>query len=374
MKTHAIIFGIDSFKLNLNEITFFKKYKPWGIILFSRNIKNLEQVKNLTTSIKDLFKDKNFPILIDQEGGMVNRFKNIINLENYNAKYFGDIYNNDPKFYSKFDKFLKINISILKYCGININTVPVLDLFNADKKNVIGNRSFSKNYKIVVKLSKYLIKSYKKSGLETVIKHIPGHGCTSIDSHFALPQVNLSLDYLKNNDFRTFKKVNSYLAMTAHILYKNIDPTRCATQSKKIINDIIRKYLSFRGILMSDDICMKALSGSMLKNAKLTLDAGCNVLLHCNGNLDQMKKLSLIVPEIDNFTNPQYKVEMDYLIGDINVKDYEHLKKILVKGGYSDDKCIIDDEIQAYMSTGKHTEWNESVYQNQRHLNNCLTL
>lgn len=303
MKTHAIIFGIDSFKLNLNEITFFKKYKPWGIILFSRNIKNLEQVKNLTTSIKDLFKDKNFPILIDQEGGMVNRFKNIINLENYNAKYFGDIYNNDPKFYSKFDKFLKINISILKYCGININTVPVLDLFNADKKNVIGNRSFSKNYKIVVKLSKYLIKSYKKSGLETVIKHIPGHGCTTIDSHFALPQVNLSLDYLKNNDFRTFKKVNSYLAMTAHILYKNIDPTRCATQSKKIINDIIRKYLSFRGILMSDDICMKALSGSMLKNAKLTLDAGCNVLLHCNGNLDQMKKLSLIVPEIDNFTN-----------------------------------------------------------------------
>ena len=303
MKTHAIIFGVDSFKLNLNEITFFKKYKPWGIILFSRNIKNLEQVKNLTTSIKDLFKDKNFPILIDQEGGMVNRFKNIINLENYNAKYFGDIYNNDPKFYSKFDKFLKINISILKYCGININTVPVLDLFNADKKNVIGNRSFSKNYKIVVKLSKYLIKSYKKSGLETVIKHIPGHGCTSIDSHFALPQVNLSLDYLKNNDFRTFKKVNSYLAMTAHILYKNIDPTRCATQSKKIINDIIRKYLSFRGILMSDDICMKALSGSMLKNAKLTLDAGCNVLLHCNGNLDQMKKLSLIVPEIDNFTN-----------------------------------------------------------------------
>ena len=303
MKTHAIIFGIHSFKLNLNEITFFKKYKPWGIILFSRNIKNLEQVKNLTTSIKDLFKDKNFPILIDQEGGMVNRFKNIINLENYNAKYFGDIYNNDPKFYSKFDKFLKINISILKYCGININTVPVLDLFNADKKNVIGNRSFSKNYKIVVKLSKYLIKSYKKSGLETVIKHIPGHGCTSIDSHFALPQVNLSLDYLKNNDFRTFKKVNSYLAMTAHILYKNIDPTRCATQSKKIINDIIRKYLSFRGILMSDDICMKALSGSMLKNAKLTLDAGCNVLLHCNGNLDQMKKLSLIVPEIDNFTN-----------------------------------------------------------------------
>ena len=91
--------------------------------------------------------------------------------------------------------------------------------------------------------------------------------------------------------------------MTAHILYKKIDPTRCATQSKKIINDVIRKYLNFRGLLMSDDICMKALSGGMIKNAKLTLDAGCNILLHCNGKIDQMKKLSLIVPEIDNFTN-----------------------------------------------------------------------
>ena len=303
MKTHAIIFGINSFKLNISEIKFFKKYKPWGVILFSRNIENLEQVRNLTTSIRDLFEDRNFPILVDQEGDKVNRFKKIIDLDNYNAKYFGDIYRSDPQFYYKYDKFLKTNISILKYCGININTVPVLDLYNEDKSSVIGNRAFSKNPKVVIKLSKYLINFYKKSGLETVIKHIPGHGCTNRDSHLVLPQVNLSLDYLKNNDFRTFKNVKNYLGMTAHILYKKIDPTRCATQSKKIINDVIRKYLNFRGLLMSDDICMKALSGGMIKNAKLTLDAGCNILLHCNGKIDQMKKLSLIVPETDNFTN-----------------------------------------------------------------------
>ena len=302
MKTHAIIFGISGFRLNLKEINFFKKYKPWGIILFSRNVNNLDQVRNLTCSVRELFKDKNFPILIDQEGGKVNRFKKIINLDKYNAKYFGDIFKNNNIFYSEFNKFLKINISILKYCGININTVPVLDLFNNDKNSVIGNRAFSKKYNIVVKLSKHLINFYKNSGLETVIKHIPGHGCTNIDSHYFLPKVNFSLDYLKKNDFKTFKEVNSYLAMTAHILYEKLDSDKCVTQSKKIIHGIIRKYIKFRGILMSDDICMKALSGGVIKNAKLSLDAGCNLLLHCSGKIDEMKKLSLVVPEIDNFT------------------------------------------------------------------------
>ena len=302
MKTHAIIFGISGYKLNLQEINFFKKYKPWGIILFSRNIDNLEQVKNLTSSIRNIFKDNNFPILIDQEGGKVNRFRKIINLDRYSAKYFGDIYNNKKIFYSKFNKFLKINSSILKYCGININTVPVLDLFNKNKKSVIGNRAFSQKYNVVIKLSKHLINFYKNSGIEIVTKHIPGHGCTNIDSHYHLPKVQFSFDYLKKNDFKTFKEVNSYLAMTAHILYEKLDPDKCATQSKKIINEIIRNYIKFRGILMSDDICMKALSGGIVKNAKLSLKAGCNLLLHCSGKIDEMKKLSLVVPEIDNFT------------------------------------------------------------------------
>ena len=303
MKTHAIIYGIKGLKLNLKEINFFKKYKPWGIILFSRNIANLDQVRNLTFSIKDIFKDKNFPILIDQEGGNVNRFRKIINLDKYNAKYFGDIYKNNKKFYLKFNNFLKMNISILKYCGININTVPVLDLFNQDKKSVIGNRAFAKNHNTVLKLSKHLINYYKNLGLGTVIKHIPGHGCTKVDSHYSLPEVNFSLNYLKKNDFRIFKKVDNHLAMTAHILYKKLDSEKCATQSKKIIKDIIREYLKFKGILMSDDICMKALPGNVVENAKLSLNAGCNLILHCSGNIDEMKKLSLVVPEIDNFTN-----------------------------------------------------------------------
>jgi len=302
LKTHAIIFGISGYKLNLQEINFFKKYKPWGIILFSRNIDNLEQVRNLTSSIRNIFKDNNFPILIDQEGGKVNRFRKIINLDRYSAKYFGDIYNNKKIFYSKFNKFLKINSSILKYCGININTVPVLDLFNKNKKSVIGNRAFSQKYNVVIKLSKHLINFYKNSGIEIVTKHIPGHGCTNIDSHYHLPKVQFSFDYLKKNDFKTFKEVNSYLAMTAHILYEKLDPDKCATQSKKIINEIIRNYIKFKGILMSDDICMKALSGGIVKNAKLSLKAGCNLLLHCSGKIDEMKKLSLVVPEIDNFT------------------------------------------------------------------------
>jgi len=305
LKTHSIIFGINGLKLNFNEINFFKNYKPWGIILFSRNIDNLDQVKNLTNNIKDIFKDKNFPILIDQEGGKVNRFKKIINLDKYTAKHFGDIFKNKKIFYKDFSKFLKANVSILKYCGININTVPVLDLFNNDKRSVIGNRSFSKDPKIVRKISKYLTKFYNNFGIETVIKHIPGHGCTNVDSHFKLPRVKFSLDYLKKNDFDTFKKNSANLAMTAHILYEKLDPKKCATQSKYIIHDIVRKYLNFKGIIMSDDLSMKALSGSLAVKAKLSLDAGCNLLLHCNGKIDEMKQLSLVVPQIDNFT---YKI------------------------------------------------------------------
>ena len=305
MKTHSIIFGIKGLKLNFNEINFFKNYKPWGIILFSRNIDNLDQVKNLTNNIKDIFKDKNYPILIDQEGGKVNRFKKIINLDKYTAKHFGDIFKNKKIFYKDFSKFLKANVSILKYCGININTVPVLDLFNNDKRSVIGNRSFSKDPKIVRKISKYLTKFYNNFGIETVIKHIPGHGCTNVDSHFKLPRVKFSLDYLKKNDFDPFKKNSANLAMTAHILYEKLDPKKCATQSKYIIHDIVRKYLNFKGIIMSDDLSMKALSGSLAVKAKLSLDAGCNLLLHCNGKIDEMKQLSLVAPQIDNFT---YKI------------------------------------------------------------------
>ena len=305
MNTHAIIFGIEGLKLSFNEINFFKKYKPWGIILFSRNIDNLYQVRNLTNSIRDIFKDENFPILIDQEGGKVNRFKKIINLDKYNAKYFGDIFENKKIFYKNFNKFLKANISILKYCGININTVPVLDLFNEDIKSVIGDRSFSKNSEIVKRISKYLTQIYNNYGIETVIKHIPGHGCTNADSHFKLPKVKFSLKYLKKNDFEPFKNNTANLAMTAHILYEKLDSKRCATQSKYIIHEIVRKYLKFKGIIMSDDLSMKALSKSLATKAELSLGAGCNLLLHCNGKIDEMKKLSSIVPKIDNFT---YKI------------------------------------------------------------------
>lgn len=302
MKTHAIIYGVKGLKLNLDEIIFFKKYKPWGIILFSRNIKSLEQVKSLTSSIRIIFNDPYFPILIDQEGGLVNRFKKIINLDKYTAKYFADLYQKNNKNILAFNKFIKLNISILKYCGININTVPVLDLFNSNEDSVIGSRAFSRSTSIVVKLSKYLINMYKNYGLETVIKHIPGHGCTNVDSHYHLPKVNLSLEYLMNNDFVPFKEVKANLAMTAHIVYEKLDPNMCATQSKYIIKKIIRKNLNFNGILMSDDISMKALSGNVIKNAKLSLAAGCNLLLHCNGNLNEMKNLSLVIPEIDNYT------------------------------------------------------------------------
>jgi len=301
-KSHSIIFGISGFSLTANEIDFFKKFRPWGIILFARNINSLFQLKNLTESIKLLFNDNRFPILIDQEGGRVNRFKKIINLDIYTAKYFGNLYETKKNYKKKFLNFLTLNSKILNYTGININTTPLLDLFYNNNKSIIGDRAFSKNINTVITLSKFLINFYKKKNIVTVVKHIPGHGSTNIDSHLSLPNVKLDINYLKKNDFLTFKKVHSDLAMTAHILYSKIDKNFCATQSKYVIDEIIRKYINFKGILISDDISMKALKGSIEYRAKSILNAGCNLLLHCNGIIKEMRKLSKITPVIDSFT------------------------------------------------------------------------
>ena len=168
--------------------------------------------------------------------------------------------------------------------------------------NIIGDRSFSYNKNIVSKLGRICINLYKKNKIGTVVKHIPGHGLSKVDSHFKLPLVSRSKKFLLNNDFKTFRNMNSFFAMTAHIIYDKIDPIYTATHSKVIINEIIRKHIGFRGILISDDICMKALKFDLINNATKALDAGCNLILHCNGNINEMNQLVKFIPTVDIFT------------------------------------------------------------------------
>ena len=298
----AIIFGISSYKLKKKEVLFLKKVKPWGIILFSRNIKNLEQLKNLVKQIKKVFNDSNFPILIDVEGGRVSRLNKIIDLSTFSQDYFGKVYKKNRRiFLINYKIFINTVANILNYVGININTVPVLDVRREDSHNVISDRSFSKNKNVVSNLGEICIDLYNKNKIFTVIKHIPGHGLSKHDSHFKTPIIKNSKNELKKNDFMPFKKNKSFFAMTAHVIYENYDPKYTATHSKIVINKIIRNYINFKGIIISDDISMKSLKFSLIENATKALEAGCNLILHCNGNLNEMKKISRVIPKIDNF-------------------------------------------------------------------------
>jgi len=302
MKKKAIIISIKSFKLSKNEKKLFINKKPWGLILFKRNIKSLNQTKNLIRNVRKITKDSKFPIMIDEEGKTVSRLSKIIK-HNISQKLFGDIYKIKPSVsITLYKNYINKLCIILNNIGININTVPVLDILRKHTNKIIGIRSFSEKKNIIKELGKICIIQYNLNKIATVIKHIPGHGCATSDSHLQLPKVNLSYSNLSNNDFMPFKSSSSKFAMTAHILYKKIDNKNVATFSNKIITKIIRKKIGFKGILISDDISMKALKFDLITNAKKSLSAGCNIVLYCAGNYSESLKLLKEVPYIDNFT------------------------------------------------------------------------
>ena len=300
-KRKAFITGIKSLKLTTSEVKFLKKQKPWGIILFSRNIKSINQTKLLTNSIRKLFKDPHYPILIDQEGGRVNRLKNIITFDNLTGEYFGKLYVQDKrKFNIIYKLFIDKSSYLLKQIGVNINTLPVLDLRIKGSSNIIGDRSFSENKKIVSKVGDICIDLFNQNSIGTVIKHIPGHGLAKVDSHNFTPVVDKTINYLIKNDFFPFKNKDSLFAMTAHIIYKKIDPLNTATHSKKIIN-IIRKKIGFKNVLISDDLSMKSLKYDLITNTIKSFEAGCNLALHCNGNYNEMRVVAENSPLVNNF-------------------------------------------------------------------------
>ena len=199
--------------------------------------------------------------------------------------------------------YLRSLCSNLKKIGININAIPVLDVLRKNTHSIIGNRSFSKDKKIVKKLGNITVRECHLQKIITVIKHLPGHGCSIEDSHLTLPKVNLNKKTLNKIDFYPFKSSSSKLAMTAHIFYSKIDPENVSTFSEKIIKEIIRKKIGFKGILMSDDISMKALKYDLVTNAKKSLSAGCNLVLYCAGNIRDNLKLIRSIPYIDKFTS-----------------------------------------------------------------------
>jgi len=314
MKKKALIVSLRGTKLTKMEKILLSKEKPWGVILFKRNLKSTKQIKSLTLNIRNLTKDKKFPIIIDEEGERVSRLRNIIS-NSLSASFFGNLFKKNKDFCSKTYKVYIFSLcKILKNLGVNINTIPVLDIVRKNTSKVIGNRSFSNDRKIVKQLGKLTLKYLHSKKIAGIIKHIPGHGAATVDSHKKLPKVSLNLKQLNKIDFYPFKLPNAKLAMTAHVLYTKLDNNDAATLSKKIIKEIIRKKIGFKGILISDDISMKALKYDLITNANKSIEAGCNLVLYCAGKTNDNFKLIKSLPYIDKFTSKKTSEFYNFLM------------------------------------------------------------
>ena len=288
-----LIIGLEGTILNDNETKFLSDYKPWGVILFQRNCINHKDTLTLIDKIKSKT-HKDMPILIDQEGGRVSRLNYPEFPRTLSAKLFGDIFIKDKELALR---ALTLNINLiagsLKDMGININTVPVLDIPSQKESGVIGDRAYSSDKDIVSQMGKIVLNENNSNGIGSVIKHIPGHGRATVDSHLDLPIIIDEKSLLENDDFVPFKALNNApLAMTAHAIYEKYDKNNVATLSKTMITEIIRSKIGFKGTLMTDDVSMKALSGDVGTNSLLALQAGCNLVLHCNGNFDEICQIA----------------------------------------------------------------------------------
>ena len=241
--------------------------------------------------------------MIDQEGGKVSRLNKIIDLSIFSQNHFTLLYKKDKKsFYNRYKIFIDRVSDIFKTVGININITPVLDVRRKETHKIIGSRSFSENPADVIRMGKLCINLYKKNKIATVIKHIPGQGLSKSDSHYKMPIIKANKKNLIKKDFKPFRVCKSLFAMTGHAVYSIYDCNHTATHSKIIINKIIRKHINFKGLLISDDISMKSLKYDLEENAIRAIRAGCNLVLHCNGNIKEMTKLVKVIPKIDKFT------------------------------------------------------------------------
>ena len=288
-----LIIGIEGTALNANESNFLSDYNPWGVILFQRNCIDYKKTLTLINNIKSKTHE-NIPILIDQEGGRVSRLNYKEFPRTLSAKLFGDIFTKDKNLALR---ALTLNTNLiaasLKDMGININTVPVLDIPSQNESGVIGDRAYSNNKDTISKMGKIVLNENSSNGVGSVIKHIPGHGRATVDSHLGLPIITDEKFLLESDDFVPFEALNNApLAMTAHALYQKFDENNVATLSEIMIKKIIRNNIGFKGTLITDDISMKALSGNVATNSFLALQAGCDLVLHCNGNFNEVCQIA----------------------------------------------------------------------------------
>ena len=298
-----LIYGVKGKELSDEEISFFEDVQPWGFILFDRNIDTSLQIKNLTQQLCDVMQREFLPILIDQEGGRVARIKPPLMREYPAAKCYGDLYDKDRE-QAQIATYIGAYLIAkdLMKLGINVNCMPCLDISTQITSEIIADRSYGDCVEKVSQLGLAAAQGLMKAGCLPVIKHIPGHGRGAVDSHIELPYVKDSIDELSKMDFVPFRTCqNLPLAMTGHLLFETIDVEEVSTCSKKVVKEI-RQNIGFEGVLMSDDISMQALQGSVDISANKALEAGCDIILHCNADMKEMKKLAEKIDTVNETT------------------------------------------------------------------------
>ncbi len=294
MPASAVVYGCQGTELAPEERDFFREVRPFGFILFARNAQEPAQLRALCGALRDCAGDEGAPIFIDQEGGRVQRLKPPHWRIRPPARAFGELFEGNAET-GRESAYLcaRLIAHELRSVGVTVNCAPVLDVPVEGAHDIIGDRAFSSDPAAIIELGRAQIEGYLDGGVLPVIKHVPGHGRATADSHLSLPRVTASASELSTHDFVTFRGLNhAPIAMTAHVVYEAIDPRRPATISPRILHNVVRGEIGFEGLLISDDLSMSALSGAMRARAKAAFFAGCDIVLHCNGKLDEMREIA----------------------------------------------------------------------------------
>ncbi len=302
MSTRAFITGISGPELNSAEREFICSERPWGFILFKRNIETPEQVSRLVGELRASIGQPDAPVLIDQEGGRVQRFGPPHWPAYPPGAIFGALYDIDRAFGLTAARLsARLMAADLIELGVTVDCLPLADVPVAGADAVIGNRAYGTEPAKVAAIARAVTEGLEQGGVLPVLKHIPGHGRATADTHFRLPEVAAPKTELERTDFAAFRPLADLpMAMTAHVVFSALDPAQPATTSATIIREVIRGVIGFQGLLMSDDVSMNALAGSIAERTRAIIAAGCDMVLHCNGKLDEMREVAAGTPELSD--------------------------------------------------------------------------
>ncbi len=294
----AFVCGLAGLSLTAEELAFASELAPWGLILFKRNVDNPAQLRALTSAFREAVGREDAPVLIDQEGGRVQRMGQP-HWRAYPAAARFDAELGPDAAVVAARLVARLMAHDLRAVGITVDCAPVLDVADAQTHAVIGTRAYGTDPARVAKLARAVMEGLIAGGVLPVVKHVPGHGRARADSHLELPVVMASREALETRDFAPFRALrDAPMAMTAHVVYSALDPAFPATTSKRLITEIVRGAIGFDGLLLSDDLSMKALGGPFESRTRAAFAAGVDIALHCNGDLAEARPVAEASPEL----------------------------------------------------------------------------